>query len=129
QLKRLEELQGQREDAKKRLAELGKAPTQAQLNQWRRLYQDVQHTHRQTAHTLRLALRLQRALDVQWQTDGGQVQTGTADSDTDLIIDGTQTISVVLPGVGCLEVAGSGSEARKQQTETEAKARSLESQL
>ncbi len=128
-LDRLEDLQAKLRDAKTRQAELGKAPTQAQINQWRRLYQEVQHANLQNAHSLRLALRLQRTIDLEWQSDGGQANIGTAAAETDFVIDGAQTISVVLPGIGCLEVVGAGREARKQQSEIEAKARSLESQL
>jgi hypothetical protein len=93
------------------------------------LYQEVQHANLQNAHSLRLALRLQRTIDLEWQSDGGQANIGTAAAETDFVIDGAQTISVVLPGIGCLEVVGAGREARKQQSEIEAKARSLESQL
>lgn len=125
----LEDLQTKLNNARTRQDELGKAPTQAQINQWRRLFQEVQHANLQNAHSLRLALRLQRSIDLEWQNDGGQANTGTAAADTDFIIDGAQTISVVLPGIGCLEVVGGGREARKQQSEIETKARSLESQL
>jgi DNA repair exonuclease SbcCD ATPase subunit len=128
-VEQLEAAQAELQAAQTELEKLPATPPAAQIAQWRRQFSELESARQQSAHTIQLALRLQRGVSLQWQSDGGEFQTGDAQADTEFVIGAGQTISVVLPGMGCIDVAGEGREARKQSGELDAKTRELEKQL
>jgi DNA repair exonuclease SbcCD ATPase subunit len=130
--KRVEQLEAAHKElqaAQTELEKLPAAPPAPQIAQWRRQFLELDNARRQNAHSIRLALRLQRGVSLQWQSDGGDFQTGDAQADEEFLIGAGQTISVILPGVGCIDVAGEGREVRRQTNELDAKTRELEKQL
>ena len=130
--KRLAQLETAWADLETQKSSVGKVEKTAQrpqINLWRRQYSELENARQMTHHSIEVALRLQRRTSVEWQSDGGAMEQGEAQADEAFIIGGAQTISVILPGVGCIEIAGEGEEARKQSAELDGKKRALEHQL
>jgi len=128
-LAQLETAFAELEKQKSEVGKVEKTAQRPQINLWRRQYSELENARQATHHSIEVALRLQRRTTVEWQSDGGAMEQGEAQSDEAFVVGGAQTISVILPGVGCIEIAGEGSEARKQNAELDAKKRALEHQL
>lgn len=130
--KRLEQLQAALSELEKQQAareKIEKAAPRQQIFHWRRQFSELENARQATHHSIEVALRLQRRTTVEWQSDGGPMEQGEAQAEEAFVVGGAQTISVILPGVGCIEIAGEGVEARKQTAEQDAKKRALENQL
>ena len=128
-VEQLEAAQNELQAAQSELEKIPAAPPAPQIAQWRRQFSELENARQKSAHTIQLALRLQRGVSLQWQSDGGEFQIGDAMADDEFVIGAGQTISVVLPGVGCIDVASENREARRQSGELDAKTRELEKQL
>lgn len=130
-IEQLEKAQSEQEKQEKKASAFEKTPTTFQLAKWRRTYDELQRGQQTSAHSsIRLTLQLEHEAALNWQTDGdASPQTGTARSDEPFVIDGSHTISAVIPGVGRIEIATENREMRRLADGREASARALQKEL